>query len=190
MLYGLPEASEDAEIDKLTCLAYDELRRLAHHFLHAERENHTLQPTALVHEAYLKLAAQKAVNWQNKGQLLAIAAGCMRNILVDHARNRIRLKRGGHYQFVPIEEVTVFSNQHSFELLDIDAALNRLSDMDPRQGMIVELRFYGGLSIEETAEVLNMSPKTVKRNWSSAKAWLYGELKEQHEAEGRAVGTD
>jgi RNA polymerase sigma-70 factor (ECF subfamily) len=169
------------QVDELVHVAYNELRRLAAHFLNEERSEHTLQPTALVHEAYLKIASQKEGKWQNKNRFLAVAAQCMRRILVDHARNRIRQKRGGEYQIVPIEEATVFSNQHSFELLDIDAALNRLSEMDSRQGVIVELRFYGGLSIEETAEVLDISPKTVKRNWSSAKAWLYAELKEQHE---------
>lgn len=176
----LPRDGQHAGADKLVPLAYRELRRLAGGFLKEERSSHTLQPTALVHEAYLKLVNQKSVNWQNKNQFLAIAARCMRRILVDHARNRARLKRGGPQQKISLDEVSVFSNEQSSDLVSLDQSLSRLSAIDPRQAKVVELRFYGGLSVEETAEALNVSPKTVKRDWSVAKAWLYGDLKQQY----------
>jgi RNA polymerase sigma-70 factor (ECF subfamily) len=177
------------EVDRLVCLTYEELKRLASRFLSEERRDHTLQPTALVHEAYFKLAGQKRVKWQNKSQFFAVAAQCMRRILVDHARNRIRLKRGGPQQRVSLEDVSVFSNERSVDLVFLDQALTHLSVIDPRQARIVELRFYGGLSVEETASALNISPITVKRDWKVAKAWLYGDLKEQYEAEAGTVGT-
>jgi RNA polymerase sigma-70 factor, ECF subfamily len=186
---GLSECNQNPKVDQLTCLTYAELRRLAAGFLNSERVSHTLQPTALVHEAYLKLAAQKGFVWTNKGQFLSVAARCMRRILVDHARNRGRQKRGGQQQTISLDDMPEFSNQQSSELLCIDEAVTRLAKFDARQASIVELRFYGGLSVEETATVLNISPKTVKRDWSVAKAWLYGELKEWYGAEARAVET-
>ena len=187
-LSELPEDGRNEEVDRLTCLAYDELRRLAARFLREERPGHTLQPTALVHEAYLKISREKRANWHNKSQFLAIAAQCMRRILVDHARKRIRLKRGGPQHQVSLDDVSVFSNEEPSDLVSLDQALTRLSAIDPRQATIVELRFYGGLSVEETAEALSISPKTVKRDWSVAKAWLYGDLKEKYEGDAGGMG--
>lgn len=173
-------AAMAGDLDELVCLTYDELRRLAARFLNDEHPGHTLQPTALVHEAYLKLAAQNRAKWRNKPQFLAIAAQSMRRILVDHARNRVRLKRGGHQQKVSLDDATVFSSERSPDLLAFDAALTRLASIDPRQAAVVELRLYGGLAVEETAEVLKISTRSVKRDWNFAKAWLYGEMKQQY----------
>jgi RNA polymerase sigma factor (TIGR02999 family) len=162
---------------KLVPLVYDELRRLAGRYMRREREDHTLQATALVHEAYLKLVQQPSVDWQNRAHFFGIAAQVMRHILVDHARGHTREKRGAGQQFVSLEEELVFSPEKSGELLKVDESLQRLTKLDPRQGRIVELRFFGGLTVEETAHVLGISPKTVKREWSMAKAWLHGDLK-------------
>lgn len=177
------------EIDRLTRVAYGELRHIAARFLRDERGSHTLQPTALVHEAYLKLSQQEFAGWQNKNQFLAVAARCMRRILVDHARNRNRLKRGGAQQQISLDDLAIFSKERSADLIWLDEALIRLSSLDHRQAEIVELRFYGGLSVEETAGILDISPKTVKRDWRVAKAWLYGELRDQYEIETEAMGA-
>jgi RNA polymerase sigma-70 factor (ECF subfamily) len=177
------EDLQNADVDGLTRLTYDELRHIAARVLREERGSHTLQPTALVHEAYLKISRQESANWQNKNQFLAVAARCMRRILVDYARNRNRLKRGGARQQVSLDDLTIFSKERSADLIWLDEALTRLSSLDHRQAEIVELRFYGGLSVEETASIMDISPKRVKRDWSVAKAWLYGELREQYEGE-------
>jgi RNA polymerase sigma-70 factor (ECF subfamily) len=170
---GTPEAAS-----KLVPLVYDELRRLAGQYMRRERADHTLQATALVHEAYVKLVQQKAAaDWQNRTQFFGIAAHIMRNILVDHARNHLAEKRGGGQRAIPLEEELVFAPEKSADLLRLNESLDRLSKLDVRQGRIVELRFFGGLTVEETAAVLNISPKTVKRDWSMAKAWLHGDLK-------------
>jgi RNA polymerase sigma-70 factor (ECF subfamily) len=165
---------------ELVPLVYDELRRLAGHYMRRERADHTLQATALVHEAYLKLVQNQAVNWQNRAHFFGIAAQVMRHILVDYARGHGREKRGAGQQLVSLEEALVLSPEKSVDFLKLDEALDRLAKLDPRQGKIVELRFFGGLTVEETAQVLGMSPRTVKREWSVAKAWLHGDLRQSY----------
>ena len=161
-------------LDKLLPLVYDELRRLAHSYLAHERADHTLQTTALVHEAYLKLIDQRSVNWQNRAHFFAISAQAMRRILLDNARRHTAAKRGSGGQKVSLEEVATLSRDTASEsLIALDEALQRLAAIDPDQGRIVELRYFGGLTIEETAEVLNTSPSTVQREWTTARAWLY-----------------
>jgi RNA polymerase sigma-70 factor, ECF subfamily len=177
LLSELSRGNEEAA-DKLVPLVYSELKRLARSYMRRERPEHTLQATALVHEAYLKLVRQHDVNWQSRSHFFGIAAQLMRRILIDHARGHLREKRGGANQAVPLDDALVFSPEHSEELVRLDEALVRLSRFDERQGKIVELRFFGGLSVEETAEYLGISPKTVKRDWAVAKAWLHGELKQ------------
>jgi RNA polymerase sigma-70 factor (ECF subfamily) len=172
---GDPQAAS-----RLVPLVYGELRQIAARFMRRERVDHTLQTTALVHEAYLKLVEQTPASWQNRAHFFAIAAQVMRHILIDHARGHAREKRGGGQPVIQFDEGLVFSPEQSSELLEVDAALQRLTELDPRQGKIVELRFFGGLTVDETAAVLGISPKTVKRDWSVAKAWLHGELKQSH----------
>jgi len=167
---------DEAAASKLFPLLYDELRRLAGYYMRRERGDHTLQPTALVHEAYIKLVQQRPIDWQGRAHFFGIAARVMRTILVDHARGHLRDKRGGGQRPVPIDEVLIFAPEQSQELVKLDQAVERLTKIDPRQGKIVELRFFGGLTVEQTADVLSISPKTVKRDWSMAKAWLHGEL--------------
>lgn len=145
-----------------------------------ERYDHTLQATALVHEAYLKLVNQESPNWQSRVHFFGIAARVMRQILVDHARGHTREKRGGGQRAVLLDEALVFTPDKSLELVRLDESLQRLTKVDPRQGRIVELRFFGGLTVEETADVLGISPMTVKREWSVAKAWLHGDLRRSH----------
>lgn len=164
--------------ERLVPLVYDELKRLARSYMRRERPDHTLQATALVHEAYLKLVRQQAVNWQSRSHFFGIAAQIMRRILIDHARAHLREKRGGAKEDLPLDEALVFSAAQSEELVKLDEALQRLATLDARQSRIVELRFFGGLSVEESANVLGVSPKTVKRDWSVAKAWLYSELRQ------------
>ena len=160
--------------DKLLPLVYDELRRLAHSYLSHERSDHTLQTTALVHEAYLKLIDQHSVNWQNRAQFFAISAQAMRRILVDNARRHTAAKLGSGGQKVSIDEVaTVSTGSANESLLALDLALQELASIDNEQSKIVELRYFGGLTIEETAQVLNTSPSSVQREWTSARAWLY-----------------
>jgi RNA polymerase sigma factor (TIGR02999 family) len=161
-------------------LIYDELRRLAASYMRRERADHTLQATALVHEAYLKLVEQRSVDWQSRAHFFGVAAQLMRRILVDHARGHSRQKRGGEQQKVSLDEAFVFSERQADEIVAVDDSLNVLARIDPRQARVVELRFFGGLSVEEAADVLGISPKTVKREWSVAKAWLYADLKERH----------
>jgi RNA polymerase sigma-70 factor, ECF subfamily len=179
LLARLSKGDQQAAAE-LIPLVYDELRRLAGRYMRRERADHTLQATALVHEAYLKLVQHPPVEWQNRAHFFGIAAQLMRQILVDHARGHGREKRGGGQRAVSLEDALVFSPQMSSELLRLDESLQRLTKLDPRQGKIVELRFFGGLTVEETAHVLGISPKTVKRNWSLAKAWLHGELRASH----------
>jgi len=147
--------------------------------MRAERPDHTLQPTALVHEAYLRLIEQDRVKWRNRAHFFGVAARLMRRILVDHARARRTGKRGAAEQAVALEEGFVFAEERSGELVALDEALQRLAQFDPRLDRIVELRFFGGLSVEDTAEVLGISPRTVKRDWNAAKAWLHGEMRRQ-----------
>jgi RNA polymerase sigma-70 factor, ECF subfamily len=142
-----------------------------------ERPDHTLQATALVHEAFMKLTEQKNVDWQGKAHFFGVAANVMRRILIDHARARLRTKRGSGGQKLSLDEGLLLTESRSAELLAVNDAMDRLAKLDPRQARIVELRFFGGLSVEETAEVVGVSPKTVKRDWSLAKAWLYEDLR-------------
>jgi RNA polymerase sigma-70 factor (ECF subfamily) len=172
---------------KLIPLVYQELRRLAARHMRGERPGHTLQATALVHEAFLRLTEQNA-DWQNKAHFFAVASQVMRHILIDHARGRVRVKRGGGQQRILLDEALLLTDTFSEELLALDEALERLAKLDPRQARIVELRFFGGLSVEEAAEVAGISPKTVKRDWSLAKAWLYQELRALHGNDAGAVG--
>jgi RNA polymerase sigma factor (TIGR02999 family) len=167
---------------KLAPLVYDELHRLARRHMRRERADHTLQATALVNEAYLKLVEQRSVRWQSRAHFYAIAARTMRRILIDHARSHLRGKRGRGQKMIALDEALVFSPERSLEFLRLDKSLERLAQLDPRQSKIVELRFFAGLTVEETAEVLHVSPKTVKRDWSIAKAWLHGDLRRDHVA--------
>jgi len=167
---------DQSALDRLMPLVYDELRRLAHYYMSRERPGHTLQTTALVNEAYLRLVGQKEVHWQNRAQFFGLAAQLMRHILVDHARRHTYTKRGGGAQQVPLDEAAVLSPERGAELLTLDEALKRLETDYPRQCRIVELRYFGGLTIEETAEVLKVSPETVMRDWKMAKARLRREV--------------
>jgi RNA polymerase sigma-70 factor, ECF subfamily len=179
LLSELTRGNQEA-VERLVPLVYGELKKLANGYMRRERPDHTLQATALVHEAYLKLVRQRSVNWQSRSHFFGIAAQLMRRILIDHARGHLREKRGGAEEVVPLDEGLVFSPGQYAELLRLDEALERLAKLDPRQSKIVELRFFGGLSVEEAAEFLGISPKTVKRDWSVAKAWLHGELRQQN----------
>jgi RNA polymerase sigma factor (TIGR02999 family) len=160
-------------LSELMPLVYDELRRLAAHYLGRERPDHTLQPTALVHEAYLRLVDQSGVRWQNRAHFFGIAAKLMRQILVNHALAHRAAKRGGTAFKLTLDEAVDVCGERSFYLVALDEALARLAALDPQQGRIVELRFFGGLTIEEVAEVLRVSPATVEREWITAKAWLH-----------------
>jgi RNA polymerase sigma-70 factor, ECF subfamily len=168
---------EQAALDDVIRAVYGELRRMASHYLRQEDPGHTLQPTALVHEAYLRLIDQTQVNWQNRAQFFGVAAQMMRRILVDHARGKHRDKRGGDAVKLPLDEAVNLSQGHAPDLLALDEALQELGALDARKSRVVELRFFGGLSVEETAEVLAVSPQTVLRDWKLAKAWLYQAIK-------------
>ncbi len=167
---------DKAALDKLMPLIYEELRQLARHYMNRERVGHTLQTTALVNEAYLRLINRKQVHWQNRAHFFAIAAHLMRSILVDHARSHAYAKRGGGARKISLDEALAVSQQRAADVVALDDALKRLAEIDRQQSRIVELKFFGGLTIEETAEVLALSPATIKREWSTAKAWLYHEL--------------
>jgi len=164
-----------AALDQLMPLVNAELRRLAAHYMRRERPGHTLQTSALVNEAYLRLIDQKSVNWQSRAHFFGIAAQLIRQILIDHARKRHSAKRGGAQQ-VSLDETAVVSRERSIELLALGEALDRLAAFDPRKARIVELRFFGGLNLDETAEVMGISSPTVQREWRSAKAWLHHSL--------------
>jgi len=163
--------------DEFVRLVYDELRLQAHRFLRQERPNHTLQTTALVHEAYLELVRQKRVDWQNRSHFFGLAAQMMRRILVAYAVKRNRQKRGGPGNDLPLEAaLAVTSARRDVDLVELDEALDRLAELDARQARVVELRYFSGLDIAETADVLRVSPATVKRDWLMAKTWLHAEL--------------
>jgi RNA polymerase sigma factor (TIGR02999 family) len=166
-------------LNQLMPLVYDELHRLASRHLRHERPGHTLQTTALVHEAYLKLVDQKNMTWQNRVQFFAASAQVMRHILVDHARSRRALKRGGENLRLSLDEAKVSSEEKNADLLSLNEALNSLAAIDPQQSRVVELRIFGGLTVEEAAEALGISTRTVKREWSMAKAWLHRQIKNQ-----------
>jgi RNA polymerase sigma factor (TIGR02999 family) len=163
-------------LEKLTPLVYQELKRLAARYLRRERREHTLQSTALVHEAWLRLIDQKQVHWQNRAQFFGIAAEMIRRILIDHARGRQAAKRGDGAIKLTLDDALGTPNRRDLDLVALDDALQDLGKLDPQQGRLVELRFFAGLSIEESAEVLGVSSATVKREWTAAKAWLYREI--------------
>lgn len=175
LLVQLRKGDPDAE-SKLVPLVYKRLHQLAAGYMRRERRNHTLQPTALVNEAYLRLISQEKTDWHDRAHFFGVAARLMRQILVDHARARQAGKRGGLAEKLPLDEAWDFCPTKSQELVQLDDALQRLERFDPQQARVVELRFFGGLTVEETAEVLGISPRTVKRDWSVARAWLHGEL--------------
>ena len=168
---------DNEALAELITLVYGELRRLASFYLRSERPGHTLQTTALVHEAYLRLATQRHARWENRSQFFAIAAQQMRRILVDYARRHGASKRGGATVKVSLDKVVVFSSERSSEVLAVDESLTKLAALDSEQARITELRFFGGLTIDETAEVMGISPATVKREWTMAKAWLTREVR-------------
>src|SRR5947208_2765222 len=175
---GLLHAWSDGDqgaLDKLTPIVYNELRRLARRYMRGERPGHSLQTTALVNEAYMRLVDYKRMKWQNRAHFFAVSAQLMRRILVERAR-RHNLKRGGAVQHVSLEEAAVVGGDEDVDLLALDDAMNALARIDPRKVQVVEMRFFGGLSVEETAEVLKVSTVTVKRDWRAARAWLYREL--------------
>jgi len=167
---------DQAALGKLLPLVNRELHRLAHHYMRRENAGHTLQTTALVNEAFLKLIDQKHVQWKNRAHFFALSAQLMRRILVDHARSRQYAKRGGGAQRMSFDEALVVSPERGEDLVALDEALNKLTAIDPRKGKVVELRFFGGLSVDEAAEALQISAVTVMREWSMAKAWLYNTL--------------
>jgi RNA polymerase sigma factor (TIGR02999 family) len=168
---------EKEALDKLMPVVYDELRRQAARYLRREQAGHTLQTTALINEAYMRLVDQRNVEWQNRAQFFGIAAQMMRRILVDHARTKKRAKRGGSDIKVSLADVTIPIEERDLDVIALDEALTRLAAIDEQQSRVVELRFFSGLTVEETAEVMGISPATVKRDWSMAKAWLHRELK-------------
>jgi RNA polymerase sigma factor (TIGR02999 family) len=174
----------EAALNQLTPLVYDELRRLASRYLRNERPDHTLQSTDLVHEAYLRLVDQQNVRWQSRAHFFGIAAQMIRRILVDHARRRQAAKRGAGPVKLALDEAVVASEPRDFDLVALDEALENLAKLDPQQSRVVELRFFAGLSIEETAEVLKISSATVKRDWTTAKAWLFRDLSRKAGAGG------
>jgi RNA polymerase sigma factor (TIGR02999 family) len=167
---------DDAALEQIIPIVYRELKRIAHRYMAGERQGHTLQTTALVNEAYLKLVDSRQVNWQNRAHFFAICAQLMRRILVDFARSRGYQKRGGGAQQVNLDEECMASQERGRNVLALDDALTALAEVDPRKSKVVELRFFGGLSLEETAEVLKVCPDTVLRDWRMAKAWLGREL--------------
>jgi RNA polymerase sigma-70 factor (ECF subfamily) len=172
------QQGDQSALNKLTPLVYDELRRIAHRYVQRERHGGTFGTTALVNEAYLRLAGQKKINWQNRTHFFAVTAQVMRHILIDHARRRHYAKHGGDTQRVSLSEADTMSQDRARELVEIDEALNELARLDARKSRVVELRYFGGLGLEETAEVLEVSVMTVRRDWRAAKAWLYRRIKE------------
>jgi len=168
---------DKAALDRLMPLVYDELRRIAHRYVQHERDGHTLQTSALVNEAYLRFAGQRNVDWQNRSHFFAVTAQVMRHILIDHARRRRYVKHGGEARQVPIQDAAAMSLQRADELIALQEALDELSKLDSRKSQVVELRYFGGLSLEETADVLEISLMTVRRDWRAAKAWLYRRMK-------------
>jgi RNA polymerase sigma factor (TIGR02999 family) len=175
LLVGYSRGDKDA-LDKLMPIVYDELRRQAASYLRREQAGHTLQTTALIHEAYVRLVDQRNVQWQNRAHFFGIAAQMMRRILVDHARTKMGAKRGGSGVKVSLADATVSVKEQDLDVVALDEALTRLAEIDEQQSRVVELRFFSGLTVEETAEVKGISAATVKRDWSMAKAWLHREL--------------
>ena len=172
LLIEWQQGDRDA-LDRLTPLVYDELRRIARAYMRRERQGHTLETTALVNEAYLRLIDQQKIEWQNRAHFFAVMAQVMRHILIDYARRRQYLKHGGHTRRVSLEEAAAMTDVRATELLALNEALDELARLDPRKSRVVELRYFGGLSLEETADVLDISVMTVRRDWRAARAWLY-----------------
>ena len=172
---------DPAARDNLVPIVYEELRRLAHHYMRGERSGHTLQTTALVNEVYLRLTRIDAMRWRDRVHFFAMAATLMRRVLVDYARQRGRDKRGAGLQVTSLDENAV-ATQPAVDIVALDEALERLATVDPQQGRVVELRFFAGLSVEETADALAISPATVKRDWATAKLWLYNEIRTDADA--------
>jgi RNA polymerase sigma factor (TIGR02999 family) len=166
---------DTSALERLTPIVYQELHRLARRYMKGERPGHSLQTTALVNEAYLRLVGYERMQWQDRAHFLAVSAQVMRRILVEHAR-RHNLKRGGGVPHVSLEEAALVGGDRAADLVALDDAMNTLAQLDPRKAHVVEMRFFGGLNVEETADVLKVSPATVMRDWSTAKAWLYREL--------------
>ncbi len=177
MLQEWSDSGNREALDKLMPIVYEELHRQAARYLKHERQDHTLQTTALVHEAYVRLIDQAGVRWQNRAHFYAIAAEMMRRILVDHARRRRAAKRGGDAVKVTLNEAVQADSEQNLDLIAVDEALNKLAGLDQQQARVVELRFFGGLNVDETAEVLGISERTVKRDWRVAKAWIRRELR-------------
>jgi len=171
--------SKQAGLNEIAPLVYSELRRLARYYMSSERGNHTLEPTALVHEAYIRLSRQHSMNWQNREQFVGVAAQMMRRILINYARDRKAAKRAGASDPVSFEPWLVDTGSRMVDLLDLNRALEGLGQLDRQQEQIVELRFFGGLSLEETAQVLDISTATVKRHWSTARLWLARNMRTQ-----------
>jgi RNA polymerase sigma factor (TIGR02999 family) len=169
-------SGDTGALDRLTPLVYDELHRLAHHYISRERQGHTLQTTALVNEAYVRLINQNAVNWQNRAHFFAVSAQVMRHILVDYARQHTSAKRGGDLKMVLLDEEISVTRERAAELVALDEALKALEEIHPRRSKVVELRYFGGLNNKEASEVLRVSEATIERDWRFAKAWLYREL--------------
>lgn len=169
-------AGKDGAEEALMPLLYDELRALAHQYMRAERPDHTLQTTALVHEAYLRLGGEKEAGWESKGHFMRVAARAMRRILIDHARRKRSDKKGGKRGREPLDKAAEIMEESCFDLIGVDSALNRLYEIDVQMGQVVEYRFFGGLTIEETAQAMGISQSTVKSEWMLAKAWLKHQL--------------
>ena len=174
-------SGDSAALDRLIPIVYAELRGIAARYLRRERRDHTLQPTALVNEAYLRLIDQKQVQWQNRAHFIGVAAQMMRRILVDHAKSHNRAKRGGGAQRVSLDDAMAVSDERATDLLELDSALTALATFDDRKSRVVEMRYFGGLTVEETAEVLKVSEMTVAREWKLAKAWLYTHIEDNGE---------
>src|SRR6201987_2383176 len=177
-------AGDESALDRLMPVVYDELHRLARRYMAAEQTGHPLQTTALVHEVYLRLVDVQNVDWQNRAHFYALCARLMRRILVDFARSQNYQKRGGQFAHIELEEAATVSAVVGAELLAVDEALKALAEVDTRKSEVIELRFFGGLTVEETAAALDVSPETVMRDWKLAKAWLLRELKEKRRHEG------
>ncbi len=173
------QQGDQSALNKLTPLVYDELRRIAHRYVQREHNGHTLDTTALVNEAYLRLAGQKKIDWQNRSHFFAFTAQVMRHILIDHARRRRYAKHGGDAARMSLAEAELMSQERARELVDLDEALDELAQLDPRKSRVVELRYFGGLDLAETAEVLEVSIMTVRRDWRAAKAWLFRRMKNE-----------
>jgi RNA polymerase sigma factor (TIGR02999 family) len=179
LLVNWARGDQDAR-EALIPLVYGELRRLARYYLRGERPDHTLQSAALVNEAYLRLVRQELPQWQNRAHFFGVAAQLMRQILVDHARNQLAAKRGAGVPRLTLDPRIALPQKQELDLVALDDALNRLASLDPQQSRLIELRFFGGLSIEETSEVLSISPATVKREWATARAWLQRDMKRKN----------